>query len=146
MPTTNDFIYLYSWCLVIFRNWVFTTWCYGFQLYVVFFGVHNPVPPTPRPKILVIKRSNDIHRIPMKISCACAVIHVRSNFCNCMAFLQSTFQHLCLGKILLHFLGIWLKFYPVWKLGKEGWVRKRQIFTNLKATNCCKATPIEMLI
>ena len=71
----------------------------------------------------------------MQISCACAVI--RSYFfffffCNCMEFLPSTFQRLCLWKIPLHFLEIWSKLYPVWKVAKEGWVRKTQILTNLK--------------
>ena len=49
-----------------------------------------------------------------------------------MAFLPSTFQRLCLWKIPLHFLEIWLKLYPVWKREKEGWVRKTQILMNLK--------------
>ena len=53
-------------------------------------------------------------------------------FCNCMEFLPSTFQRLCLWKIPLHFLEIWSKLYPVWKVTKEGWVRKTQILTNLK--------------
>ena len=63
-----------------------------------------------------------------------------------MAFLPSAFQCLYLWKIPLHFLAIWSKLYPVWKCEKEGWVRKTQILTNFKATNCYEATPIEKLI
>ena len=65
---------------------------------------------------------------------------------NCMIFLPSTFQCLCFWKVPQHFLEIWLKLCPVWKREKEGWVRKTQILTNLKATNCCEVTPIEKLI
>ena len=44
----------------------------------------------------------------------------------------STFQCLCLWKVLMHFLEIWSKYYPVWKREKEGWVLKTQIIKNLK--------------
>ena len=36
-------------------------------------------------------------------------------------------------KYTFAFLEIWSKLYPVWKLEKEGWVRKTQILTNLKS-------------